>query len=64
MTKSNGSLFTNQIINHFANQNDKVQIDYSIALDMFEMTSRLTRWFFYAYHFWMFFLLKTLVIKP
>jgi hypothetical protein len=38
MIKSIGSLSTNQIINHFANQNDKVQIDYSIALDMFKTT--------------------------
>jgi hypothetical protein len=54
MIKSNGSLFTNQIINHFVNQNDKDQIDYLVTLDMFEITSRLTRWFFYAYHFWIF----------
>ncbi len=51
MTKLNGSISTNQIVNHFDNQNDKVQIDYSIMLDMFEMTFRLTRWFFYAYLF-------------
>ncbi len=55
MTKSNGSLSTNQIINHFANQNDKVQIDYSIML---KLLSRLTRWFFYACHFWILFIRK------
>ncbi len=32
LTQSNGSLSTSQIVNHFVNQNDKVQIDYPIMV--------------------------------
>jgi hypothetical protein len=41
-TQSNGPVSTSQIVchfvDHFANQNDKVQFDHPIALDMYKMT--------------------------
>jgi hypothetical protein len=60
LTQSNGPLSTNQIVNrfvnHFANQNDKAQIDCLIMLNMSKTTC--LDWqggFFNAYHFWVFF---------
>jgi hypothetical protein len=32
LTLLNSSIFTSQIVNHFINQNDKVQIDYLLML--------------------------------
>jgi hypothetical protein len=46
LTQSNGPLSTSQIVyqivshfvDHFANQNDKVQFDFPIMLNMYKMT--------------------------
>jgi len=68
VTQSNGPLSISQIIyqivnhfvDHYANQNDKVQFDYPIMLDMYKMNCPNSQGgFFNAYHFWVFFDLKT-----
>jgi len=38
LTQSNGPQSTNEIINHFVSQIDKVQFDYLITLDMAKTT--------------------------